>query len=153
MDTGQKFDWTQLSVVLIPVDEHGSEFAVTNSGGPPAVSSVNNDGTFELKNVPGGNYQLLVGAKSNNLRDYFTKSVNLEGRDVADSGFTVTPSTHLDVVVSANGGTIEGTVVDSKGQPVAHATVVDVPSAEHRARPDLTSKMRPTNADTSAWAA
>jgi protocatechuate 3,4-dioxygenase beta subunit len=142
MDTGQKFDWTQLNVILLPVDEYGSESVVTESivigsGGSPAVSSVSNDGTFELKNVPAGNYQLLVEAKSNNLRDYFTKSVNLEGRDVADSGFAVRPSTQLDVVVSANGGTIEGTVVDSKGQPVAHATVVDVPSTDHRARPDF----------------
>jgi|ERR1035437_6585669 hypothetical protein len=56
---------------------------------------------------------------------------------VADSGFIVSPGTSLDVVVSANGATIEGTVVDSKGKPVAHATVLDVPSAEHRNRPDL----------------
>jgi protocatechuate 3,4-dioxygenase beta subunit len=80
---------------------------------------------------------MLVGAKSNNLRDYITKSVYLDGRDVADSGFTVNAETSLDVVISANGATIEGTVVDSKGKPVVHATVLDVPSAEHRSRPDL----------------
>jgi hypothetical protein len=40
-------------------------------------------------------------------------------------------------VIGANGGTIEGTVTDSKGKPVAYATVVDIPSAEHRARTDL----------------
>jgi hypothetical protein len=38
-----------------------------------------------------------------------------------------------ELVVSAKGATIEGNVVDSKGQPV---TVVVVPDVEHRARPD-----------------
>jgi uncharacterized GH25 family protein len=63
--------------------------------------------------------------------------VNLEGRDVADSGFSVLPETNLDVVISAKGASIAGTVVDDKGQPVANAIVVDVPSAEHRMRMDL----------------
>lgn len=79
----------------------------------------------------------MVGATSNDVRDYITKSVNLDGRDVADSGFAVSPGALLDVVVSANGATIEGTVVGSKGKPVAFATVVDVPGADHRTRPDL----------------
>ena len=79
----------------------------------------------------------MVGARSNNLRDYITKAVNLDGRDVAHSGFVVSPGTSLDVVISPNGATIEGTVVDSKGKPVAYATVVDVPSAGHRTRSDL----------------
>jgi Carboxypeptidase regulatory-like domain len=40
------------------------------------------------------------------------------------------------MVVSAKGATIEGNVVDSKGQPVAYGTVAVVPDVEHRARPD-----------------
>jgi protocatechuate 3,4-dioxygenase beta subunit len=137
LDTGQKFDWTQLTVALIPAEEHGAEVAWEGGMGVPTISSANIDGTFELKNVPGGDYQLVVGAKSNDLRDYFTKSVNLEGRDVSDSGFPVRAEPYLDVVISANGASIAGTVVDGNGQPVANATVVDVPSGEHRMRPDL----------------
>jgi hypothetical protein len=56
---------------------------------------------------------------------------------VADSGFPVSSQTYLDVVVSANGARIVGTVVGSNGQPVANATVVDVPTEEHGTRPDL----------------
>lgn len=41
MDTGQKFDWTQLNVVLLPVDEHDSEFTVADSFGAPALSGIN----------------------------------------------------------------------------------------------------------------
>jgi len=40
------------------------------------------------------------------------------------------------VVVSANGASIAGKVVDDKGQPVADVTVVGIPSG-HRARFDL----------------
>ena len=137
LDTGQKFDWTQLTVALLPAEEDGVEVAWQGGIGIPTVSGVNVDGAFEMKSVPGGSYRLLVGARSDGLRDYITKSVNLEGRDVVDSGFSVLPETSLDVVISAKGASIAGTVVDVKGQPVANATVVDVPSEEHRMRSDL----------------
>jgi hypothetical protein len=97
---------------------------------------VNSDGTFEINNVPGGNYQLVVGANSEQLRDYYTKSVIFGGRDVTDSGFALNGDAYLDMVVSAKGATIEGNAVDSKGQPVAYGTVAVVPDVEHRARPD-----------------
>jgi len=137
MDTGQGFDWTQLNVVLVPAEENESGVVVGGEFGGAAMSAVNKDGTFELKKVPGGRYRLVVGARSNNLSDYFTKSVSLDGRDVADSGFMISGETSLDVVISANGATIEGTVVDSKGKPAADVTVVDIPTAEHRNRDDL----------------
>ena len=137
LDTGQKLDWTQLTVTLAPVEEHGAEIAREDSMGLPTISSVNSDGTFELKNVPGSTYQLVVGAKSDTLRDYITESVTLDGRDVVDSGFPVHPETYLDVIISAKGSGIAGKVVDGSGQPIANATVVDVPAAEHRTRLDL----------------
>src|SRR6267154_4045369 len=55
----------------------------------------------------------------NNLRDYLTNSVNLDGRDVCDHGFPVHPDPYLDVVMSANGASIAGTVVDGNGRPIA----------------------------------
>jgi len=137
LDTGQKFDWTQLIVTLVSVEEQGGDLVREGAMDLPTSSNVNSDGTFELKNVPGGNYQLVVVARSNDLPDYITKSVNLDGRDVADSGFPILPETYLDVVISANGASITGKVVDGNGQPIANATVVDVPSAEHRTRSDL----------------
>jgi len=137
LDTGQKFDWTQLIVTLVSVEEQGGYLVREGAMDLPTSSNVNSDGTFELKNVPGGNYQLLVVARSNDLPDYITKSVHLDGRDVADSGFPILPETYLDVVISANGASITGKVVDGNGQPIANATVVDVPSAEHRTRSDL----------------
>jgi len=137
LDADQKFDWAQLSVILMPVERGGAEFAFEGANGVPNSSNAGADGSFELKNVPGGTYQLMVGADSDKLADYFTKSVHLGGRDVTDSGFAASAETYLDVVVSAKGATISGKVVDDKGQPTANATVVDIPSAEHRGRLDL----------------
>jgi protocatechuate 3,4-dioxygenase beta subunit len=142
LDTGEKFDWTQLRVSLLPIEEDASEMlsgmavAATTYSRASASPMVNSDGAFEIKNVPGGNYQLVVGANSDQMRDYYTKSVVLSGRDVADSGFGLNGDVYLDVVVSAKGATIEGNVVDSKGQPVPYVTVAVVPNLEHRARPD-----------------
>ena len=56
---------------------------------------------------------------------------------MGDSGFEVNSATDLDVVISAKGATIEGTVVDDKGNPVSSATVVDVPDSDRRLRLDL----------------
>jgi hypothetical protein len=135
MDKSQKIDWSQLNVFLS--SDEGVDLAFTD-GTRPSFAQVKNDGSFEMKNVPSGTYRVIVGSSSQTLRDYITKSVNLGGKDVADSGFTVSGATYsLDVMVSAQGGTIAGTVLDSADQAVAYATVVCVPSAEHRKRPDL----------------
>jgi hypothetical protein len=132
IDTAQTFDWTQLMVTLLNT-EMGTTFQ------RPTISSVAKDGTFEVKNVPHGKYYLEVAVhgQSNKLRDYFTKAVMLNGQEVGDSGFASGPGTYLDVVISARGATIEGTVVDEKGKPVPSVTVIDVPDAERRLRPDL----------------
>jgi protocatechuate 3,4-dioxygenase beta subunit len=141
LDTGERFDWTQLNVHLLPVVEDettASPLAMVGMANPRADthSMVSADGTFEMGNVPGGSYQLVIGAQSNDLRDYYTKSVMQGGKEVADSGFTVNGDVSLDVVVSAKGATIEGNVVDSKGAPAAYSMVAVVPSSGERARPD-----------------
>jgi protocatechuate 3,4-dioxygenase beta subunit len=141
LDTGEKFDWTQLNVHLLPVVENetgafggaaiGMAYSQANTR-----SMVTADGVFEMKNLPGGSYQLVIGAVSDNLRDYYTKSMMVGGKEVVDSGFSVNGDVSLDVVVSAKGATIEGNVVDSKGAPAAYSVVAVVPNSEQRARPD-----------------
>jgi hypothetical protein len=97
---------------------------------------VQEDGSFEIKDAPGGNCQLAVGARSEKFRDYYTKSVQLGGREVVDTGFAVSPGTVLDVVVSAKGAGVEGTVVDREGKPAAGASVVTIPGSGKLGRPD-----------------
>ncbi|HMI54397.1 MAG TPA: carboxypeptidase regulatory-like domain-containing protein [Candidatus Saccharimonadales bacterium] len=141
LDTDGTFDWAQLNVNLLPIAENESNTLSGIAEGaayirPTSNSVVNSDGSFEMKNVPSGKYYLVVGAHSDSLRDYYTKSVNFGGRNVADSGFETNGDLYLDVVVSAKGATIDGTVLDSHAQPVPYAVVVVVPNLEHRARPD-----------------
>ena len=45
MDTGQRFDWTQLNVVLLPVDENDFGVAVEGTSGGPAMSGGSKDGS------------------------------------------------------------------------------------------------------------
>lgn len=138
MDTGGNFDWTQFTVQLRNLDHH----SLTGWGygmGSPTFSAVTKDGTFEMKNVPNGKYYLIVGARgsSGNVRDCFTRSVTLDGQEVADSGFETNRETNLQIVMGAKGATIEGTVVDEKGNPAPSVTVVDVPDAVRKLREDL----------------
>jgi hypothetical protein len=143
LDNGQTMDWTQLGVQLISATgEDLQRVSGITSSVPPDLSGaeglswLNKDGAFEMKNVPAGTFRLGIAVRANTLQDYFVKSVNVAGRDVADSGFFAGPDT-MDVVFSMNGATIEGRVGNDRGQPAAHVSVVAVPSAEHRMRPDL----------------
>ena len=71
------------------------------------------------------------------MRDLYLKSVNLGGKDVIDSGFSLAGGSYsIDVVVSAKGVTIEGLVTDAKDQPVPDAMVIAVPDATRRDRSD-----------------
>jgi hypothetical protein len=94
------------------------------------------DGSFEIKDAPGGNFQLAVIANSDKFRDYYTKSVLLGGREVVDTGFAVTAGALLDVVVSAKGAGVEGTVVGNEGKPAPGASVVTIPGSGKLGRPD-----------------
>jgi 5-hydroxyisourate hydrolase-like protein (transthyretin family) len=137
MDTGEKIDWSELDVFLLTVPQNGETpevaYAQMASAQPTKIQE---DGSFEMKDVPGGNVQLAVGAQSDKFRDYYTKSVLLGGREVADSGFAVNPGMVLDVVVSAKGAGIEGTVLDSHNKPAPDAFVISMPGSGKLGRPD-----------------
>jgi len=81
------------------------------------------------------------------MPDWFLKSAAAGGRDVLDSGFTVSGgTTALDLVASANGGMAEGVATSQKDgvekdEPVADAVVVAVPEARFRSHPDRYRKV------------
>jgi hypothetical protein len=130
----EKIDWTQLQVMLIPKrGGEPEEMVAAMRAGNVMVTEL---GSFEIKDVPAGNFQLAVGTSSDKFRDYYEKSVLLGGREVADTGFDVSSGTVLDVIVSAKGAGIEGTVVDREGKTFAGASVVSVPSSGKNGRPD-----------------
>gem|GEM_PF-582830 len=136
LDGDEKIDWKELNVHLLMVPQSEEEEAGLEIMEQAGMARVNEDGSFEIKDVPGANYQLAVGAGSQKLRDYYMKSVKLGGQEVADTGFAVSPGTVLDVLVSAKGAGIEGTVVDREGKPAREAAVVTVPSTGKLGRPD-----------------
>ena len=87
------------------------------------MARVQNDGSFDLPKVPAGEYRFAVTSNSNALADYYTKSVNLEGKDVADSGFSVNGGAYsLDVVVSGDGAMIDGRGASSVHRPCPEFT-------------------------------
>ena len=51
-ETGQPFDWTQLTVMLVGTDENSALLLPSNGTEPPTFSTVAKDGSFEMKSVP-----------------------------------------------------------------------------------------------------
>jgi hypothetical protein len=131
----EKINWSELTVTLVTVAQ-GEEEPAGLQVGFTQPSEVQEDGSFEIESASRGNYQLAVGARSEKFRDYYTKSVLVGGREVVDTGFAVGPGTVLDVVVSAKGAGVEGTVVDREGKPAAGASVVTIPASGKLGRPD-----------------
>jgi len=116
-----------LWLTLVPVD-------LPEIGG--AGSQPSSDGSFKIPDVAQGVYRVRL----NGWGDLYLKSATLGGRENADESFTVnrdTPSSTLEVVLSARAGHIEGTVVDDQKKPVANAFVVFVPDPNRRNREDL----------------
>jgi len=100
------------------------------------LAHVNADGSFEWTDVPAGRYFVQISDASR-MPDWFLRSVAAGGRDVSDSGLTVSGGmTALDLVASANGAVAEGAAANEKNEPVADAVVVAVPEARFRDRPD-----------------
>lgn len=93
--------------------------------------SVGANGVFALEGVLDGSYRIKLSGLP---KDFYVKSARLGGADALDSPITVSGSQSLgplDVLVSADGGHIAGTVM-SHGHPYKAATVVLVPDGRQR---------------------
>jgi hypothetical protein len=111
--------------------------------GPVAQSqsqSPSADGTFRIENLLPADYRVSVAGMP---PGYYLKSVRLEQTEAIDQPLHVTSSSvgPLEVVISPNGGQIEGTLVDDKQQPVGDTLAVLIPE-QQRNRSDLYSTAR-----------
>ncbi len=95
------------------------------------------DGSFEWRDVPPGNYYVQLPGENGANEEWFVKSLMAGGREVSDVGLSVNGGVlGIDLVLSANGGTVDGVVVDSKGSPVENTVVLAVPEPRLRGRLD-----------------
>jgi hypothetical protein len=92
------------------------------------------DGTFKVEGIPGARYDLLVKDLPSHLA---VVDIRQGGVSVFDEGIAADASQSVEVLVTDAVGTIEATVADAKGRPIADAVVALVPSAEHRINPNL----------------
>jgi protocatechuate 3,4-dioxygenase beta subunit len=111
-----------LEIWLRPRDEN------FDFGGRTFIKS---DGTFIVSNVSDDNYQVQVWGLP---EDFYLRAVRFGGGDVLESGLNVSrkqPPGLLEVLVSPNGGRIDGLVLKDD-EPFSGGTVTLVPESDRR---------------------
>jgi hypothetical protein len=99
----------------------------------PVGPTVNADGSFRIENLLPGDY--CVGFASANqfsaLPDYYIKEARLDLEDILGRPLQASSSMPrgavVSIVLSPNGGQVEGIVIDDKQQPVAGVQAVLIP--------------------------
>ena len=90
---------------------------------------------LDVYNGPGSSISQSLGP----FRDFYVKSIRLAATDILNDGLHVDQSIdgEIQLIISSNGGVLEGQVEDPGRGPLANATVVIVPEGAARARADL----------------
>ena len=104
----------------------GSQSREGSLGG--GMGQVASDGTFTMKDVPPGDYDVFVRS-SGASDDLYISAIKMGATDALADGVHITDSApgQLDVVLKANGGSATCSVVDDKGTAVPLAHVVLAP--------------------------
>jgi protocatechuate 3,4-dioxygenase beta subunit len=132
-----RFDPERIFLALQSVDPEQDEAIIASRETFSSIAHVAPDGNFQWTDVPAGNYYVQVMGDSAGNEGWFVKSLTAGGRDVSDSGLSLSGGTaSLDLIVSANGAVVEGVAVDQKSEPLANALVVAVPEPRLRSRTD-----------------
>ncbi len=97
---------------------------------PSVTTAVMPDGTFTLPRVVPGDYRVRVSPASGG----YIKSVRLGGSEVIESGLRIDERTErsLEIILATDTGSLDGRVLNEKGQDVQAARVVLVPEARQR---------------------
>jgi hypothetical protein len=112
------------------------DFLGMPSGGPTFNPPVLPDGSFTLEGVAAGDFRVAVRGLP---PDGYVKSMRMGNSDVLESGLHIegAPQSPLEIVIGLNAGRIEGTVVNTRQEPLPNRTVVLVPDLRHRQQSDL----------------
>jgi hypothetical protein len=94
-------------------------------------AQMQDDLSFQMNNVGLDAYDVTVAGLPDG---FYLKSVRLGQQDVTETGvdFSQGVGGELTVTVNPNGGQIDGTVQNEKGEPAASSTITLIPDAEHR---------------------
>jgi hypothetical protein len=132
-----RFDPARIFLALQSVEPEQDETLVAARETFSNLAHLAPDGSFQWTDVPAGNYYVQLMGNADTHHSWFLKSVLADGRDVNDPGVTLSGGTaSLDLVISTNGGVVDGVAVNGKGQPFANAVVVAVPESRLRTRTD-----------------
>lgn len=129
----ETLDLAELRVVLWPQDESSG---LLGSGG---TGPVQDDGSFLLQNIPRRPYWVSLSRRGGLPGNYYLKEGRLEGDNVLEQGLDLSagpPRGRLELVISPNGGSIEGAALKEQ-QPFSGATVVLAPEPKRRERREL----------------
>lgn len=108
------------------------------------------DGALTLPALYPGRYKL--GSVRGLPPDTFVLRVSQGGRDVLKEDLIVeNGETKLDVVIGGGASVLQGSVVDSKGQPAHNGLVVLVPEGALRQRVDYYGAYESTRTDQNGW--
>jgi len=149
-DGESKLDLSKLYLILLPagsdMNAESGEEVLQSWDGVPGIGygEVKRDGSFKAE-LPAMSTVIyaMVGAKSTGLEDWYTSKVLLNGKDVLVSGFKAADAQRgrIDIVISAKGGTVEGTALNSENKPFVDAQIIAVPAdPKLRVRFDLMQK-------------
>jgi hypothetical protein len=105
-------------------------------GGGQLAARLQQNGTFALQQVGQGDYRLVVDGMP---RNHYLKAARLGSADVLNEGLRIDdpPSSQLEIVIGADAGTLDGTVLDQRQQPAINVAVVLIPEPPLRHRNDL----------------
>src|SRR5262249_31544779 len=94
---------------------------------------------FDFTDVIEGDYSLMI---EDIPKGHYLKAARFGSNDVLTDGFHIDSRTAgtLEIVLSADGGTVTGTVVDARRQPAANVSVTLIPDESHHDRDDLYKK-------------
>jgi hypothetical protein len=135
--SGKSLPMFFVSVARVDGEEDSSEMFVSSdeTGGSSPIARTKADGTFELKNVPQGVYEVSVSGSSGGATDPYVQSVVVGTKEVGDTGLDVNGGTlAIDVSLSSAVGIVDGAVTNEKKERLANAVVVAVPEAKYRKR-------------------
>jgi hypothetical protein len=99
------------------------------------------DGTFAVDHVPPGTATIRVPQAP---KGFYVKSVRYGGMESPDLSVQIAngATSSIDVTLSAAGGSISGSVLDSRQQPIADATVLLIPDEARRRQAHLYQKAK-----------